>query len=73
MLKEYTVSKRINFVEVPYIENKQLPFLGRYQIRLEVICARPKALFYTLDKSVLVENSVKVSESNCENTNKCIF
>lgn len=46
MLKEYTVSKRINFVEVPYIENKQLPFLGRYQIRLEVICARPKALFY---------------------------
>lgn len=26
-----------------------------------------------LDKSVLVENLVKVSELNCENINKCIF
>lgn len=71
MLKEYTVSKRINFVEVPYIENKQLPFLGRYQIRLEDV--RDLRQCFTLNKSVLVENSVKVSESNCENTNKCIF
>lgn len=71
MLKEYTVSKRINFVEVPYIENKQLPFLGRYQIRLEDV--RDLRQCFTLNKSVLVENSVKVSESNCENTNNCIF
>lgn len=71
MLKEYTVSKRINFVEVPYIENKQLPFLGRYQIRLEDV--RDLRQCFTLDKSVLVENSVKVSESNCENTKRCIF
>lgn len=71
MLKEYTVSKRINFVEVPYIENKQLPFLGRYQIRLEDV--RDLRQCFTLNKSVLVENSVKVSESNCENTKRCIF
>lgn len=60
MLKEYTVSKRINFVEVPYIENKQLPFLGRYQIRLEDV--RDLRQCFTLNKSVLEENSVKVNE-----------